>query len=84
MPYADKERQRAYNREWWKRAGRVYSDGPLAREIEATVRSHGPIGPAEIVKVIGRSTPNSVGVALHHLRANGRVERIGYGKWVSV
>ena len=81
MPYADIERRRAYNREWWKHNQDSGANGPHAQRVEEIVREHGPIGPGEIVRRMGRSTPKSVSVALHRLRAAGRIQHSGYGKW---
>ena len=85
MPYKDKERQRAYNRAWWKRLSpeRV-AQNPLCQEVHRAVIALGPVGPTQIVEHIGRSNPNAVSVALHRLAAVGLVENRGYRKWVAL
>lgn len=82
MPYKDKDRQRAYNRNWWREHPGPFAGGPLSTDIVEVVRRLGPVSPAVIVEELGYSNTNSVGVQLHRLRALGRLSRLGYGKWV--
>lgn len=83
MPYADQEAQRAYNREWAKKNRATAANSPLCLAVEEIiVKAKEPVGPAKIAETLGRSNRNAIGVALDRLKHAGRIQNIGYGKWV--
>ncbi len=84
MPYADRDRQRAYNREWAKRRGVSAGSGPLAQAILGVLqRATRPLSPSTILELLPRfSTVGSVSVTLDRMKRAGFVNNIGYGSWV--
>ena len=79
MPYADRQRQLAYNREWAKRNRGSAATSPLCDDIFEALRFHGKaLSRKEILDAIEFDTTlGTVSVALNRMKEGGRIQKLG-------